>query len=328
MSTFQVNTCTLKDRTILASYVHPLTKRKVRKTFASNILAAEYKSKIENRFSGIDLNSYRDLSLEELMVLFMHEKPKSTFFKMRLHLVDFTETFGHLLVENLTTDMLRTWFDQVQQENKIADTTMRSLKCTLDRLFEFLIEKEIITESPLREIYYRKTPANTISRNHLPAHEIEKLLEAVKKYSPGYLYPIIKLFAETGAKVTEVVELKWNQVDCVKCTVQFEGTDRSQKRTVPISEELATMLSKNQKETGVVFKTFYRESFTRVKLARAINEFKAKGLYRREWNLLDLRHSFGANFLAQGGSLRDLQLLMGHSNVFDTKRIYGDTVTL
>jgi site-specific recombinase XerD len=29
-------------------------------------------------------------------------------------------------------------------------------------------------------------------------------------------------------------------------------------------------------------------------------------------------------FLAQGGSLRDLQALMGHASVFDTKRIYGD----
>jgi integrase len=324
MATFQVNTCSLKDGTILASYIHPLTKRKFRKTFSSAIQANEYKSKIENQFTGVDFTSYRDMNLEELMILFMHEKPNSTFFRMRLHIVDFTETFGHLPIHNITTDMLRNWLDQIQQENQISDTTMRSIKCTLDRLFEFLIDKEIISESPLTEIYYRKTPADAITRNHLPAHEIEKLLESIKKYSPGYLYPIIKLFAETGAKVTDVVELKWNQVDCVKRTIQFVRTDKSRERTVPISEELASFLSKKQRETGFVFKTYYREPFTRVKLTRAINEFKARGLYRRPWNLLDLRHSFGANFLANGGSLRDLQALMGHANIFDTKRLYGD----
>lgn len=74
-----------------------------------------------------------------------------------------------------------------------------------------------------------------------------------------------------------------------------------------------------------MFKTFYREPFTLVKLARAVNEFKARGLYRRNWNLLDLRYSFGVNLLAQGGSLRDLQAMMGHASVFDTKRIYGDS---
>ena len=189
----------------------------------------------------------------------------------------------------------------------------------------FLIEKEIISESPLREIYYRKTTPDAITRNHLPDQEIEKLLGAVKKYSPGYLYPIIKLFAETGAKVTEVIELKWDQVDCVRRSVYFQGTEKSQGRAVPISEELASLLAKKQRESGVVFKTFYREPFTRTKLTRTINEFKAKGFYRRPWNLLDLRHSYGANFLAQGGSLADLQKLMGHANVFDTKRIYGDS---
>ena len=325
MLNFYVNTCLLKDRTILVSFIHPLTKRKVRKTFASSIEASEYKQKIESKFTSNCVDGYRELTLEELMILFMHEKPNSTFFKMRLHLVDFTESFGHLRIDQLTPNTLRTWLEQIQQENKVADTTMRSIKCTLDRLFEFLIEKEIISESPLREIYYRKTAPEAITRNHLPTHGVEKLLEATKKYSPGYLYPIIKLFAETGAKVTEVIDLKWDQVDCVRRTIYLQGTDKSQGRIVPISEDLASLLSQKQRESGVVFKTFYREPFTRTKLTRTINEFKAKGLYRHPWNLLDLRHSYGANFLARGGSLSELQKLMGHANVFDTKRIYGDS---
>lgn len=323
MPSFSITTCVLKDQTVLTSYIHPLTKKKVRKTFASGLQAQEYKIKIESQFNATDINSYLDLTLEELMILFMNDKPNSTFFKMRLHLVDFIETFGHLRIHEITTKMLRTWLDQIQQENKIADTTMRSIKCTLDRLFQYLTEKEIIAESPLREIYYRKTAADAITRNHLPAYEIEKLLEAVKRYSPGYLYPIIKLFTETGAKVTEIIDLKWDQVDCIRKKVQFAGTDRSQGRSMEISEELATLLSKNQRESGFVFKTYYREPFTRVKLSRAVNEFKAKGLYRRSWSLLDLRHSYGVNFLASGGSLRELQYLMGHENIFDTRRIFG-----
>jgi site-specific recombinase XerD len=327
MSVVLVTTCTLKDRSILASYIHPLTKRKVRKTFSSLFEADDYKKRIESKFAAGDVQSYRDLPLEELMILFMHEKPNSTFFKMRMHLVDFTETFGHLRIQNITTDMLRTWLDQIQQENKIVDQTMSSIKCTLDRLFQYLVDKEIISESPLREIYYRKTPADAITRNNLSEHEVDKLLEAVKKYSPGYLYPMIKLFAETGAKVTEVVELKWRDVDCIRRTVRFVGTEKSQGRVMPISEELAVILSKNQKEVGVVFKTFYREPFTRVKLDRAIYEFKARGLYRRPWNLLDLRHSYATNFLANGGSMLELQRLMGHGNIFDTKRLYGEPQT-
>ncbi len=123
--------------------------------------------------------------------------------------------------------------------------------------------------------------------------------------------------------MTEVVDLKWSQVDCIKRTVHFMGTEKSQGRLLPISEELADILSKKRKETGHVFKTYYREPFTRTKLSIAINEFKARSHYKRPWNLLDLRHSFAVNFLASGGSMQELQLLMGHSNVFETRRLYG-----
>lgn len=47
---------------------------------------------------------------------------------------------------------------------------------------------------------------------------------------------------------------------------------------MPISEELATSLDKIKCDSGTVFKTYYRESFTRVKLSRAVNEFRTKGL--------------------------------------------------
>ena len=237
--------------------------------------------------------------------------------------VYFIETFGHLKVYDLTTDIVKVWLDHVQQENQITDTSMRSLKCTLDRLFDFLIEKEIISESPLKPIYYQKTQASEIVRNHLNSLEIEKLLQAIKIYSPGYLYPIIRLFAETGAKVQEIIDLKWDQVDCVRKTVRLNGTERTQARIAPISEELAVVLARTQKESGLVFKTYYREPFTRAKLTRAINEFKAKSSYRGKWSLLDLRYSFGVNFLASGGTISELQRLMGHQNIFDTRRIFS-----
>lgn len=318
--------CPLRDGNILVSYTHPLTKRKVRQTFASAMEADTYKMRLEQPQTCMQINGDSNLTLEELTLYFKQECPESPFFKMRLHLIDFIDTFGHMNIYELRSEMLRNWLDQIQQENKIADTTLRSLKCTLDRLFDFLIEKEIISESPLKSIYYQKTPPNTISRNYLNAYELEKLLSSLQKFSPGYLYPIIKLFSETGAKVTEVIELKWQQVDCVKRTIHFVGTNKSQPRAIKISEELASILVKRQKASGIVFKTYYREPFTRVKLTRAINEFKQRGLYRKPWNLLDLRHSFAMNFLAAGGSLLELQYLMGHENIFDTRRLYGSTL--
>ncbi len=41
---------------------------------------------------------------------------------------------------------------------------------------------------------------------------------------------------------------------------------------------------------------------------------------------MDLRHSFAVNFLRSGGDIRKLQYLMGHDNIYDTRRLYAGAV--
>ncbi len=205
---------------------------------------------------------------------------------------------------------------------------MRGLKCEIDTLFAFLEEKEIISESPLSQIYYEKTVPQLKARNLLSEQDIEKLLEAIKKYSPGYLYPIIKMFSETGAKVSDVIDLKWQDVNLAEKTINFVGGEKSQARSQTISEELVDILAKKKRSSAFVFQTYYKESFTRSKLTRAINEFKLRKLYKGDWGPLDLRHSFAVNFLSKGCDIKELQKILGHNNVFDTKRLYGELVTV
>ncbi len=87
------------------------------------------------------------------------------------------------------------------------------------------------------------------------------------------------------------------------------------------------MLEKKKKAVGPVFMTYYREPFTKTKLARLVNEFKIKGGFKAKWTPMDLRHSFAVNFLLSGGDMKRLQYILGHQNVFDTKRLYADVLT-
>ena len=70
--------------------------------------------------------------------------------------------------------------------------------------------------------------------------------------------------------------------------------------------------------------TYYKEPFTTKKISRVVMEFKRKKLYHANWCPMDLRHSFAVNFLKQGEELKELQYLLGHYNVFETKRLYGE----
>jgi len=82
---------------------------------------------------------------------------------------------------------MRAWFDQVQRENNLRDITMLGMECAIDTFFQYLIKKEVISDSPLTTIYYRKAVPEIAARNILSKSQIEELLASAKAYSPGYL---------------------------------------------------------------------------------------------------------------------------------------------
>jgi len=314
-----------RDETFTTSYQHPLTKRKIRMSFLSREDASSYKKKVERKFKRSSFSNYGELSIEDLLIYFMQEVPSSPFNLRKIHLIDFIETFGDFGIYEVTTKALRAWLDQIQAENRLKDISMRGLKCEIDTFFAFLREKEIISESPLSTIYYKIEVQPLKSRNLLSYDEIDLLLEAIRDFSPGYLYPIIKMFAETAAKSSEVIELVWEQLDLEKGLVTFNGRKKSQARTLKLSDEVVYMLRLKDDKQGRVFKTYYKESFTYEKLRKLINEFKKKKLYEGDWVTADLRHSFAVNFLADGGDMKELQRILGHWNVYETRKLYGDS---
>lgn len=132
------------------------------------------------------------------------------------------------------------------------------------------------------------------------------------------------MFEESAAKTGEIVDLTWQNINCETKEVHFPGSVKSQSRILKLSNELMSIIEKRKKISGCVFMTYYREPFTKTKLARLINEFKIKTKHTLQWTLMDLRHSFAVNYLRSGGDMRKLQYLLGHNNIFDTKRLYSE----
>lgn len=324
MEDFKVNIYPIKDGTYLTSFTHPLSKRKVRKAFTSRSDAKTYRENIEHKFKRKRKAHYLELTIEELIIIFIQERPGNAYTKVKMHIIDFVNTFGKYRVQDLTSDAFKVWLDQVQKEHGLRDISMRGLKCEIDTLFSFLVDKDIISESPLSKIYYKKYVPSIKSRNILSESQIKELLETIKKYSPGYLYPIIKLISETAGKNKEIVELMWKDVNFEKGTIFFKESKAGKERVINISDELVSLLKAKEQRRGQLFWTYYKEPFTTNKLHRAVTEFKQKKLYKGDWSPLDLRHSFAVNFLSSGGDMRELQRILGHGKLQDTKRLYGE----
>ena len=328
MKKLEFKILSLENSHYFTTFIHPLTKKRMRKTFLTKKEAEEYKKEVEYRFRYDRIKNYLDLTVTELLCLFVKDYPDSPFSRKKGgYLSDFIDTFGDFLLAELTSSVLKSWLNQIQFENKLKDITIRGVKCEIDSFFSYLVRKEIISESPLKRIYYKKSSPRLKSRNILSRKEMEEVLFQIKSYSPGYLYPIIKLFVETGAKTSEVIGLTWDDIDLKKKEIVFKSEKKNQMRKLPLSDELINLLSQKDKKTPKVFMTYYKEIFTLKKLHLAIREFKLKTSCKILWSPSDLRHSFAVEFLSSGGDIKELQKILGHDNVFDTKRLYGEVVT-
>ena len=326
MKNFKVLIFKGQDETFTTSYQHPLNKRRVRMSFLNQVSAEEYKKTVEQKFKKTRFTYYRGASVEQLLLYFMQEVPNGYFHQEQTYLVDFIETFGEHTLDEITPRALKLWMDQVQAEGKIKNVTMKGLKCKIDSFFNFLVEKEIIAQSPLSCIYYEVKDVAIKSRNILYPDEIDTLLKSLKDYSPGLLYPIVRMFSETAAKSSEIVELTWKQLDLKRGIVTFNQKNKVGERELNLSNELVSLLKSQQRREGRVFITPYKEDFTYDKLRSFLNEFKRKKLYKKDWSPADLRHSFAVNFLEGGGGLKELQRILGHWSVYETKKLYGDVL--
>lgn len=326
MQNFMVSIYPSPGGTFFTSYTHPISKKRYREYFKSKGEAEVHKNSIEEKFKRGRIQNYQDLYVEDLVVLYMQEYPRTPFSKMKRYTNDFTETFGRFKLDELTSGVLKTWLDQIQRENDLKIITMRGIKSDMEVFFRFLIAKDVISESPLAPIYYKKEVPEISARNILSRKQIEELLTNAKAYSPGYFYPILKMFSETGAKLSEITDLNWQQIDFDSKEIIFPKTIKSQSRKIKISDELVSILEKRKKTTGYIFKTYYNEPFTKPKLARLVNEFKIKASCDIKWTLMDLRHSFAVNYLRTGGDIRQLQYLIGHDHIYDTKRLYAEAL--
>ena len=95
----------------------------------------------------------------------------------------------------------------------------------------------------------RKPNAEYRSREHLTETEIEKLLEAARKSRWGHRdYTMILVAYRHGLRVSELVELQWNQIDFDTARLHVRRTKRGTPSTHPILGDELRALRRLQRE--------------------------------------------------------------------------------
>jgi integrase/recombinase XerC len=213
-------------------------------------------------------------------------------------------------------------------ETRSAATALNKHK-GLQQFFRWLIGEEEIDRSPMDRVRQPKTPQKLIPV--MADTDTRKLLELCQ----GKGFPqlrdeaLIRLYANTGARLSEVGNLLLNHVDLTTESVQFTGKG-SRDRRVRIGPKTARSLSRylraRAKHNGADLPQLWladrggrplAPNGIKIRLKRLGMAAGVDAVHAHRW-----RHTFAHEWKLAGGDTGDLMLLLGWTSD-DMPRHYG-----
>lgn len=209
--------------------------------------------------------------------------------------------------------------------DKITNRSVCRKLSALKSLYKFLLKKGVVESSPLANIQLPKI------EKRLPSFVKEKeilLLNDRNFYSEDFFglrdYILVRLFYQTGMRLSELTGLKDNDVS--KDTIKVLGK-RNKERIIPISMNFSLILkeykSEKIKEFQIPSESFIvsdngdkvYEKF----VYRKVNYYigKVSSLEKKSPHVL--RHTFATHMLNNGADLNAIKEILGHENLSATQ---------
>ena len=163
------------------------------------------------------------------------------------------------------------------------------------------------------------------SREHLTEAEVEKLLDAAKANRHGHRDALMVLVAyRHGLRVSELLDLQWNQVDFEHATLHVRRAKKGTPATHPIRGDELRALRRLQREqnpkSAFVFTSERGAPFGPTGFARMIERLGAAAKLAIKVHPHMLRHACGYALANKGHDTRALQAYLGHRNIQHTVR--------
>lgn len=212
--------------------------------------------------------------------------------------------------------------------NWYSDMTFNNQRSNLNGYFNFLVDKGIIKENPIKalEITRRKEEDKPRPANK---DDLIKLLSVIPTYTYVGIrdYTMILLMADTGIRPAEIVRLKEDHLNLARNSIILtkDITKTKRERITPISDGVKSSLIKFNKTIESVFEDrkylFLTEQGEKMNTYVLRNNMKA---YSEKAGVkitpYQLRHFFGTEYLRHDGNLLYLQKVLGHSNLNTTRK--------
>jgi integrase len=171
----------------------------------------------------------------------------------------------------------------------------------------------------------RRPNADLRSREHLTETEVDKLVQAAKGNRCGHRDSTMILVAwRHGLRVSELVDLRWDQIDFATATLHVRRVKQGTPSTHPIMGDELRALRRLQREqepaSPFVFTSERAGPFTTAGFARMMERAGVEAGLPFKVHPHMLRHACGFALANKGHDTRALQAYLGHRNIQHTVR--------
>ncbi len=227
---------------------------------------------------------------------------------------------------NCSEDSLKEYFDELRVEGK-ADSTISRNIASLRSFYQYLYKNKVVTEDPTTHLespkITRKPP------KILSTEQVELLLNQPKCVDlKGYRdKAMLELVYATGIRVTELISLNIDDIDLENGSIKT--STRGKERIIPIgslaNSALSDYLTKARKSMlkddndDALFVNVNGKRLTRQGFWKIIKQYKNQADIDVDITPHTLRHSFAMHLLENGAELRDIQEMLGHSDISSTQ---------
>lgn len=208
--------------------------------------------------------------------------------------------------------------------SQIDTTSIRTANhsvTTLKAFFGFLVEDGYITDDPTTKLRKARAPKRLIKA--FTQEQVQSLLAVCDRgrFSGLRDYRLLLLLFDTGLRVSEAVSLSVNDIGWNEGVIRTIGKGNKE-RLVPFGRQVKRALSdyvrrRNQSlDTDRLFVNEFGEPMSRHAVHKAMRRYgEAAGITDVRVSPHTCRHTFGKNWILNGGDVFTLQQILGHESL-------------
>ena len=241
-----------------------------------------------------------------------------------------SDTFNELPIKMITKKMVRKAVDKFANSGMFltngsgkktkklrSSNTVLRYKVVLSAMFKFAVRNDYIKDNPVDGVFVQATP-NKIVR-YLSDEECSSLMQACKQSSWDKLNLLVLMAITTGMRRSELINLRWTDIDFEKSLARLADTKNGEPRINPLPAPTLHELKKFRKVgSDYIFFSPNKPDRPFEFTKRWKSALTQAGI--ENFRFHDLRHTAASYLVMAGATLHETAEVLGHKSTETTKR--------